>query len=652
MLTISASAQAYPEPSASRCSIPAAREARASGLQIGYRIEYGSSTQELVLYRLLRGIDLTALPHDLWELPWWGPGFDEASTDEGKSAHFENLLTPSEVLQSDPARVAAFQAAQLFLQMQGLRSYRPEAYAGDEPADDWWLDEPATSPYRRLDVADWLQSLAASDNLHRVNRFYGRRSYRPLVASWTYFDPRALHSQAYDRVTQHAVERWQSAGDPLWEVVVYARTLPADQLADQLIQRFFALHAAVKSCATTADQYLVYPILRFHTLRLLFTKGLEDDELWDRAIDLFNDSPEPVILREDLPLHNAQIAERVARLYISSRRDHQLRQFMSEAPSDGRPGTRLLAATFAAKSWMFAEKLEDFAAMAQDRRPDEYELWVLNGLSVQALFDLAKSAAFDDELRLRLAKTAWTRAYVLGMRGLDQEILEFLIERDPLSALALQPMQQTSSPERDHLALLVMLRDKQFSAQLEWPYDTNSQWCGRLNPGTYDDVLTDLLGPVLHYGEKPKLDIHINYRSELRRIQDSYRYGAFVQRVGYVGVRIPRLWPDWLSDNVDLQELDALGRLPSAPKYFSHQSVAWARESRGSFDWLRAKFWPEEEGGPGEALHRAIMSTKRDCRRLHHGVYSRKAWIALHDNPMWRHWADRTPYWYDNFKRW
>jgi hypothetical protein len=125
-----------------------------------------------------------------------------------------------------------------------------------------------------------------------------------------------------------------------------------------------------------------------------------------------------------------------------------------------------------------------------------------------------------------------------------------------------------------------------------------------------------------------------------------------MQRVGYVGARIPRQWPDWLADNVDLQELDALGRLPSAPEYFSRQAVAWARESRGNFEWLRARFWPEEEGGPGEALHRAIMSTKRDCRRLHHGVYSREAWIALHDNPMWRLWADRTPYWYDNFKRW
>lgn len=654
LLVAASSAHADPAARSPVCNIPTAREAREQHLHLAYSIEYGNSTNELVLYRLMRGVDRAALPGDLWSLPWSGPHTEDVDTDEQKTAHFENLLLPAETLQQSRDAVAEFQSAQLFLQMQGLRSYRPEAYIGEEPADDWWLDEPESSPYRRLEIADWLQSMAASDNLHRIHRGYGKRSYRPLIASWTYFDPRALHSQAYARVTRHAVERWEASGDLLWEMVVYARTLPADQLAEELIERFLRLHDLVKSCAATPDQYLAYPLLRFHTLRLLFARSVESADS-RQAIDLFNESTFPGTADPNATIGDVAIAERVARLYISNRVDHLLLELMNHTAAENAPAMRVLTDVIAHKSWMFADTLARYADLARNRTPDqypdEYEVWVLNGLSAQSLFKLAKSEAFDAEWRLRLAKTAWTRAYLLGKRDLDQEILEFLVQHDSSSALAMRPMLSAASPKRDHLALIVLLRDKTFSVQLDWPFDTSSQWCGRLNPVSYKDVLDDLLGPVLHYGELPKLDRHINYRSELRATGEQYRSGGFRRRVGYLGVLVPRQWPDWLSENVDFRELETLAELPSAPEYFSRQATVWAGGSQGNFEWLQAWFGLEEEGGPGEALHRAITSTKRDCRRLNHGVYSRQAWIALHDNPMWRFWADRTPYWYDTFQR-
>ncbi|HKP27681.1 MAG TPA: hypothetical protein VJV39_27675 [Dongiaceae bacterium] len=640
---------------ASLCGEVSAAKERVIDLEIAAALEYGNSLNELALYRLMKGVDADLLPRELLDLPWFiqeDPVSDWGNADDPRTARFQQLLVSQETLQTSEIERTKFQYAQLFLREEGLRSYRPEAYTGGEPKDDWWLDEPETSPYRALDVADWLQSMAASDNLHRVYRYYSKREYRPLATSWTYFDPHALHSQAYDRITQHAIERSQGGQDMAWELVVFSRVLPSDPIADALIERFLALNERVNNCNATRSEYLSYPLLRFHTLRLLFSRGLQDNEALSRAIALMADSP-AISGGADDSISDARIAQRVASLYISGRQDSWMLSMIRGAEGNsGRSATQAaLANAFTERAWMIADTLATYASLTKDSDPDEREWWALNGLSIDALFKLAQSEAFTPETRLSLARVAWTRAHLLEKTKIADEIMRFLAAHDSALGGIAQPILSASGADRDRLALLLMLRDRRFSIQAEWPRGTDSRWCGHLTPDSYQDAMDDLLGRVLHYGEIPELDrwYFINYRSELEPPRSTY-YGFYGSRVGYTGVLIPREWPDWLQASVDLDELRAIARLPSAPELLTRQAVAWARSDQGYFDGLLGRLWPEGDGGPGEALHRAILTTKRDCRALSHGDYSREAWILLHGNAKWKQWADKTPYWYDRFR--
>ena len=301
--------------------MPSAANNRGVNLEIAAHLEYGNSLKELALYRLMRGVDTELLPHELFDLPSFidKEMFSDWSGADPRTARFQQLLIPRETLLATKVELTKFQFA-LSLLREELRSYRPEAYTGNEPKDDWWLDAPETSPYQSLDVADWLQSMAASDNLHRIYRGYGRRHYRPLTTSWTYFDPRALHSQAYERITQHAIDKSQAGKDIVWELVVFSRVLPSDPIAETLIERFLAVHERVKTCNATRNEYLSYPLLRFHTLRLLFSRALEDHKARDRAIALMADAPAISSGAND-GISDARIAQRVASLYTSGGED-------------------------------------------------------------------------------------------------------------------------------------------------------------------------------------------------------------------------------------------------------------------------------------------------------------------------------------------
>jgi hypothetical protein len=308
---------------------------------------------------------------------------------------------------------------------------------------------------------------------------------------------------------------------------------------------------------------------------------------------------------------------------------------------------------FIERAWMISDSLETFARQSKNRDPDPHAWWVLNGLSIEALFALAQSEAFTPPTRLTLARVAWTRAELLNKRDRADEILRFLATQDEAAAGLSKAIAGHQGAEREHQVLLLMLKHRDYSIQANWARDSDSRWCGHLNLDSYQDAMDDLLGPVLHYGEVAELDrwYYINYRSELRSPQEiGSIYGAFASRVGYTGVQTPRKWPYWLQASVDREELQAVARLPSAPEFLTRRAIAWAREDQGYFDEWLGRIWPEGEGGPGEALHRAILATKRDCRSLSHGAYSRDAWILLHGNAKWSQWAEKTPYWYDRFR--
>jgi hypothetical protein len=642
------------------CPTPEQRAAQLAALEIGAKLRYGDSVDELALYRLIRGIDQDLLPNEIRDIPWGGPDVPIADSPDDQEAQFRILLTPESILHGSAEAVSAYQGAELFLQDSGLYSYRPEYGFADYPAD-WWLDGAQNRVYQTMDIAEWLQTMAASDTFHRVYRGYGKRSYRTLRTSWTYFDPWQWDKRAYTRVTDRALEKWRSNGDLLWLAAAFSRITTRDPAEAELLGYFDALHARVKSCGAGREELLIYPLFRFHALRLLIQAGIEErDGSFDRALALLRDPVLPKPVRNDTTSDYA-VGDRAAHLMAARLHEFgtlgEYRQVVvggrAEPLPYGEEGTYVDA--FIDMSWAFANSYSEYLTLSKNRSPGIEEVLILNGLSARALWALAQSDAFTPEFRLAAAQSAWLRAFLLGQTKLADEILKAVGNHLPALSDMAPAILAAQGAEKERLTLLVLLRHPDITIQVRNDFGAGRsiRWCGDLSPAIYKATLEDLFGPVLRMDTIPISEqwYRINYREGLMSASDTTPdYAA----------RSPAKWrtttPMWLhwgwgywdpmENPIDMAELQRLSEVPAAPTYLMQRAIAWAEQAQSRFDPLRAWVGMEIDQRPAEALHLAIRSAKSGCDERE-GPLSRQAWIRLHDNPRWKAWADKTPYWYD-----
>jgi hypothetical protein len=185
------------------------------------------------------------------------------------------------------------------------------------------------------------------------------------------------------------------------------------------------------------------------------------------------------------------------------------------------------------------------------------------------------------------------------------------------------------------------------------------RWCGRLNPTDYQATVNDLFGPVLRLDTIPISEqwAAINYREGLfERQNTSPDYAARQsERWWWAGRSFMRSDPSWLHHHgpsgpepspFDRNELRRLAELPPAPIYLADRAIAWANDAQGGIGAVRAWLGMQVDQRPAEALHLAVGAAKRGCSD-DEGPASRRAWILLHRNKLWKDWADKTPYWYD-----
>jgi hypothetical protein len=645
-----------------QCSTPEQREATLRDLRIGAGIRYGDSTDEIALYRLVRGIDNVLLRTETRDLSFGDAWIPEVNTPGEQQAQFEVLLKPESQL-IDPVDVNGFQAAELFLQDQGLRSYRPEYGLGDYPAD-WWLDGARNRVYQTLDVAEWLQTMAASDTYHRVSRVYGRRGYRSMRSSWTYFDPWQWDKHGYVRVTDRALDRWRKNGDPLWLAAGFSRVTWQDGAAAELLGTFSRLHAKVKLCTATRNETLIYPLLRFHALRLMFQDGVQNQDSLQRALDLLRDPllPAPVF---NETTSDFAAADRAARLLsaelaanpgLAGWMDSVASTEAAPITSSSAPGTYVDA--FRNLGWAYASNYVQYLQSSKGRWPSLEDQLILNGLSVKALWELAQSKAFTPEFRLDAARSAWLRATLLGRTGLADEILTAVAAEVPAFADMGPQILAAHGPEKQRLTLLMLLRHPEIGIELP-RVAQSTRWCGKLNPTGYQATVNDLFGPVLRLDTIPISEqwAAINYREGLFERHNSSPDYAVRQseRWWWSGRSFMRSDPNWLRyygpsgpepSPFDRDELRRLAELPPAPVYLAERAIAWAKESESGVGAVRAWFGLKVDQRPAEALHFAVLAAKRGCNG-DEGRSSRAAWIVLHRNKLWKEWADKTPYWYD-----
>jgi hypothetical protein len=620
----------------------------------GASITYGNSLEEIAVYRRVTGIDADFLAGDFQTLPWFSGDYTDPEDGPPAAEQFRTLLMPAGELKLDTPAYERFHAAQDFLMQSGLRSYRPERGQGENAAD-WWLHDESDPVYRTDDFADWLQSMAASDTFHRSYRSYGKAYYRPLISSWTYFDPSFWDVDRYDRVTAHALSKWRDEGKFVWSAVAYSRVRHDQPEADALIAWFQDLDLRARNCTATTEDLILYPLFRFHTLRLLFTRAIalrqEDSRAakanFDQAMGLLADR---IGESDSGGIGDRTVATRAALL-------------MAAYGGKGEafyPDTDLLVSSpqpyvqsFRDLRWAAASSFRTYVELAQGQEPLEEEVEVLNGLSTQALYRLLEQGAFTPDFRLKLAESGWVRSYLLGQQEISDLFLQYLAANRHALEADVKTVLAAKGAERQRQQLLFLLRHSDFSMMIDNVYE-RALWCSDLGDESYRDTVADLMGPVLRMAEIPAFD-------RWRAINYHHEYGYYTKTLAapvFEAAGPSEEWPDWLEDHVggsapgnfpvvDVSELIRLRKIPAARDFLTRQAMAWANEERSIWESVLAFLHLNGDQEVAEALHLAITKTRQSCSEGDVPGSSRAAWIVLHDNPRWKEWAERTPYWYE-----
>lgn len=261
-----------------------------------------------------------------------------------------------------------------------------------------------------------------------------------------------------------------------------------------------------------------------------------------------------------------------------------------------------------------------------------------NGLSIAALRSLATRSDLPRPLRARFARVAWSRTYALG-RTVDADLNHLTRDLNPEMA------SWTSKPGRpvrpgDRRALLDVLRTPGMNILIldtdrDSPsagagqsdlalgkidllnHDDNNWWCAWKRGRNRGD-LQALLRNTFYGG------------AELTRVNGDVAYGLRDELE-------PVLASSFAFRAQDPAEIDALAQIPCAPKMLGERAIAWV-ERPGLF---------ETRQGQAEALALAVKTTRYGCYSDGpHAVYSKAAWLLLHQRFGQTEWASKTKYWF------
>ena len=284
---------------------------------------------------------------------------------------------------------------------------------------------------------------------------------------------------------------------------------------------------------------------------------------------------------------------------------------------------------------LLAEDEDRLAAeiAAQPQRGQE----LLNLLSTGALARLAAREDLPRPIRARFARVAWTRLYALQrripleldrlMRGLNPEITSAWTSRAGARrnsrALVLDVLR---SP-----GLNILLAENQRELPVEpdlhrgnlgltaidtYEHSDNNWWCA-WQPQRHELSAAGAMYDSFFAPDEER----------------SWRRDPLPVAGAPAGLR-PLLGASFLWRSRDLDELDALAAIPSAPQFLAERAIAW----RGS--------GPRD--GQDEALAFAVRATRYGCQRQGgHGRWSRAAHTLLHRRFPTSAAAGRTRWWFD-----
>jgi hypothetical protein len=256
---------------------------------------------------------------------------------------------------------------------------------------------------------------------------------------------------------------------------------------------------------------------------------------------------------------------------------------------------------------------------------------LLNRLSIDELYRLARRTDTPKAARAMFARTAWARTYALG-RPVAPALDALMRQENPETTAHWSPSPGRPIGPNNHDTLADVLATPALNtvidsinrsgARVDPPrvgIDRNKRnddnWWGPWSVKANDEALSAYLSEAFDSGDRgdswdPLTDPGV------RRVLDA----SFAMR------------------HADPAEIEALTHIESAPQLLTERTIAWVNGT-GLF---------QSRKGQSEALAAAVLTTRWGVDWAgHHGAYSRAAFDLLHERFPSSGAARRTRYWYD-----
>lgn len=270
---------------------------------------------------------------------------------------------------------------------------------------------------------------------------------------------------------------------------------------------------------------------------------------------------------------------------------------------------------------------------------------VLNLLPAKKLREFSENADFSTEHRALLARAAWTRNYARGLRNSSATTAAMLALNPEIQAAVDTVKKQFPKLKGDRVLQLTMLRNPRFGILISSPdwsdpietkrpdfaaldsYDANDKnwWC----PLETDRVLQ-------------ALRVSFDEDSKMAFAKGGYKTDVFNPVLAADALsttdaaREALLKAHPMVKAIDWVEVEALSKIPSAPKLMTQAAIRWAKGSALT------------DAAAPEALARAVAATRYGCRwHGGHKAYSKPAQELLKRKFPADAWTTKTPYWFD-----
>lgn len=514
---------------------------------------------------------------------------------------------------------------------------------------DWWLQNVSTETSPRLaavkkaikqnEIVDWMQ------------------------ASWAYniFDDDWLLSLHFkknpyweqnENIVQHAWSRWKKDDGLEWLEIAIQRVDPHDPLSHE-IQSAVKPFLERSSLSETWEYKGWLRNVWAHSIRVHL--GHENH---GEALDLFqNDAfaylvsdPKYYWINRRGMREHIDILSQAIRWLIYTGHVGQARQFLERA-KDYYPDSFGTWTTLLATRWEdAAPRTDNEVSIWAPYYPESLWLKMLNLFPAETLYQMAQAEERLPRFKQILSWAVFTRAMLLDD---DENIDRYAQLAADQNAVLHTDILKASTGKNRRLYVDLMLRVPRFrpvpftKSSYDFSYfdgslteldyynhNDNNWWCA-VDRQTLERQIFEAarIEPRLGWPGSSYIEIDEGFRERF-----SVEVDAYNQNIQSILDQHP------YKDFVDMEEVSALERIPSGPRYLSNAAIdvaAWA--------WWR--FWEPQskQEAIAENLHYAVRTTRYGCQNNgSHAEYSRAAFSLLHKSYADTKWAQATPYWFSD----